>query len=139
MASEVVVSFPGGKRVDAVIDGRTVHTDQPVSAGGDGTAPAPFDLFAASLATCAGYFVLAFCQARSLPTAGLSLRQRLTFDESHTVRAIDLEIDVPPGFPEKYRQALARAAEGCTVKRAIQANPTFTVRTIAVAAPGTAA
>ena len=130
MAKLVTVTFPGGKKVDARFDGKLVHTDQPARAGGEDSAPAPFDLFAASLATCAGHFVLAFCQARALPTAGISLRQRLELDDAHILSAVDLEIEVPPGFPEKYREALARAAEGCTVKRAIEARPRFAVRTV---------
>jgi putative redox protein len=129
MATEVVVTFPGGKRVDALVGDKTVHTDQPVRAGGNDSAPAPFDLFAASLATCAGYYVLSFCQARALPVEGITLRQRIALDDEHRVSGVELDIEVPDGFPEKYRPALARAAEGCTVKKAIEAQPPFTVRT----------
>jgi ribosomal protein S12 methylthiotransferase accessory factor len=130
MASEVIVTFPGGKKVDALVDGRLVKTDQPVRAGGDGSAPSPFDYFAASLGACAGYFVLSFCQARSLPTEGLALKQRFSFDEKHTVQAVELDIEVPASFPARYRDALVRAAEGCTVKRAIDAQPRFSVRAV---------
>jgi len=130
MAKDVVVTFPGGKRVDALVGDKLLRTDQPVHAGGGDSAPAPFDLFAASLAACAGYFVLAFCQARGLPTEGIALRQRMSFDEAHRVREVELDIEVPPGFPEKYRPALVRAAEGCTVKKAIEAQPRFSVRTV---------
>jgi ribosomal protein S12 methylthiotransferase accessory factor len=129
MATQIVVTFPGGKKVDALVGGKTVHTDQPASAGGDDSAPAPFELFAASLAACAGYFVLAFCQARGLSTGGISLRQRIAFDDAHRARDFDIEISVPPDFPDKYRTALALAASGCTVKRTIEAQPRFSVRT----------
>ena len=128
MATEVVVTFPGGKRVDALVGDKIVHTDQPIRAGGNDSAPAPFDLFAASLATCAGFFVLSFCQARALPTEGITLRQRIAFDEAHHVSKVELDIEVPADFPDKYHAALVRAAEGCTVKRAIEARPPFTVR-----------
>ena len=30
--SEIVVTFPGGKRVDAQVGGHVIHTDQPVQA-----------------------------------------------------------------------------------------------------------
>lgn len=135
MAKQVIVTFPGGKKVDALVDGKLVHTDQPIRAGGNDSAPAPFDLFAAALGACAGYFVLEFCQARSLPTAGITLRQSIAFDDAHLVREIDLEIEVPKEFPEKYRVPLARAAEGCTVKKAIQAQPRFVVRTVGAGQP----
>jgi ribosomal protein S12 methylthiotransferase accessory factor len=139
MASEVIVTFPGGKKVDALVDGRVVRTDQPERSGGEGSAPSPFDLFAASLGACAGYYVLSFCQARSLPTEGIALKQRFTFDDKHTVVAVDLDIEVPESFPARYRDALVRAAEGCTVKRAIDAQPRFSVRAVAQASSGKAA
>ncbi|MBW2050564.1 MAG: osmotically inducible protein OsmC, partial [Deltaproteobacteria bacterium] len=52
--ARVEVSFPGGKRVDAQIGGFTIKTDQSRDNGGDESAPEPFQLFLASIATCAG-------------------------------------------------------------------------------------
>ena len=60
------IRFPGGKKVDAVYKGFTVKTDQPRGEGGDGSAPEPFDLFLASIGTCAGIYALSFCQARGV-------------------------------------------------------------------------
>jgi len=122
------VTFPGGKRVDARVGDFVVHTDQPRDAGGEASAVAPFDLFLASVATCAGIFVLAFCQARNLPTEGIALRQRVEIDaETKLPSRISLELTVPPEFPEKYRAAIARAAEGCKVKKTIAAAPRIDV------------
>ena len=42
---------------------------------GEGSAPGPYDVFLASIAACAGIYVLGFCQARGLATEGLSLAQ----------------------------------------------------------------
>src|SRR5207248_9604830 len=64
MDLEARITFPGGKRVNAELDGRPIPTDQPASVGGEGTAPEPFVLFAASIGTCAGFYLLSFCQAR---------------------------------------------------------------------------
>ena len=125
---DIRVSFPGGKRVDADLGGFVVATDQPVSGGGEGAAPAPFDLFLASLATCAGIYALGFCQARGLPTKGLSLVQRHEFDpETHLPSRIVLELTLPDGFPEKYRAAIQRAVENCKVKKTIAASHAFDV------------
>jgi putative redox protein len=107
-----------------------VRTDQPVAQGGEGGAVAPFDLFLASIATCAGIYVLGFCQARGLSTEGLAVRQRVEKDpESGLPARIALEIALPSGFPEKYRAAVARAAEGCKVKKTIAAAPRIEVAT----------
>lgn len=125
---DIEVTFPGGKRVDARVGAFVIHTDQPASLGGEDSAPAPFDLFLASIATCAGIYVLGFCQARGLPTEGLSVRQHVEYDtDSHLPRHVVLEVVLPPGFPDKYRTAIVRAAEGCKVKKTIAAQPTFEV------------
>ena len=108
---DIEVSFPGGMRVDAQIGAFVVRTDQPVDHGGDGTAVTPFDLFLASLASCAGFYILAFCQARHLPMDGLRLRQRVLIDPGTTLPSrICLELELPASFPEKYRNAIVRAA-----------------------------
>jgi putative redox protein len=125
---DIEVTFPGGKRVDARVGAFVVRTDQPASSGGDGSAVAPFDLFLASIATCAGIYVLGFCQARGLPTEGLALRQLVEVDESTKLpKRIALEVTLPPGIPEKYRVPILRAAEGCKVKKTIAAQPAIEV------------
>lgn len=124
------IRFPGNKKVSAEFDGRTVLTDQPAAAGGDGSAPAPFDLFLASIGTCAGLFVLSFCRKRDIPTEGLELIQTADWsDAEHRVTRIALRIVVPGGFPEKYRGSLAKAAELCTVKRHLLNPPAFEIAT----------
>ena len=65
---EMEITFPGGARVDANFGGMTVKTDQPVQGGGQGSAPTPFATFLASIGTCAGIYVLGFCQQRGIPT-----------------------------------------------------------------------
>jgi len=120
----VEITFPGGKRVDAKVGNHIVHTDQPIAAGGEDTAVAPFDLFLASLATCAGLYVLGFCQARKISTDGITMRQSVDVDpETKLAARIRLEVILPASFPEKYRLAVVRAAEGCKVKKTIAAAP----------------
>jgi len=128
--SEIIVTFPGGKRVDALVGGHVVHTDQPVQGGGEDGHPTPFALFAASMGTCAGIFVVGFCQKRGLPLDGIRIVERLRHAEDGALAGVDLDIEVPPSCPEKYRDALVRVADQCSVKRAIQAQPAFQVRTV---------
>ncbi len=127
---QMVVTFPGGKRVDASYDGFSIETDQNPRYGGDGSAPEPFDLFLASLATCAGIYVLGFCERRELPTDGLRLEQRWFRDPKGRLETIALDIRLPEGFPEKYRAAVIRAAQQCTVKKTLENPPNFEVRTV---------
>ncbi len=125
------VTFPGGKRVDASYDGFEIATDQAVDAGGDGSAPEPFDYFLASIATCAGIYVLGFCQKRNIPYAGVRLVQSWERDEkSRRITTVRINIEVPPGFPEKYHKALIRAANQCSVKKTMENPPNFVVKTV---------
>ncbi len=125
------VELQGGMKVAAHFAGFTVVTDQPPKDGGDGSAPSPFALFQASLATCAGYYVLAFCVQRGLPTDGIELLQRTVPDpDSRMVGRIELEIHLPAGFPAQYHEALVRAANQCTVKKHMDHPPAFSTRTV---------
>ena len=125
---DISVDFPGGKRVDAHYDGRTVETDQSIENGGGGSAPEPFDLFFVSMATCVGIYVLEFCTSRNLETKGLGVRLKSLFDpEEHRYAKIKIEITLPLGFPEKYRKAIWRTANLCTVKKHILNPPDFLI------------
>jgi ribosomal protein S12 methylthiotransferase accessory factor len=123
------ITFPGGRRVDAAFGDHVVHTDQPRAAGGEESAPGPYELFLASLGTCAGIYVLGFFQARGLPTEGLSLVERVTNDpKTGRAAAVELEVVLPPGVPEKYLPAIVRAAEQCKVKKTLEEPPQLRVR-----------
>lgn len=127
---EMVIDFPGGARVDAHFGPYTVPTDQPPMGGGSGSAPTPFAVFLASIGTCAGIYVLGFCNQRQLPTDGIRIVQRVESNRmTGLVEQIDLEIQVPPSFPEKYYQALVRSAEQCKVKQTLDNPPKFNVYT----------
>src|SRR5512135_2092491 len=123
---EIKITFPGNKKVYAEVNGQIIPTDQPVIQGGDGTAPSPFVHFLASIGTCAGIYVLAFCRERNIPTEHLTLTERLVYANDAEGRpfleTIAIDINVPPDFPEKYHKALVRVADQCAVKKAI-ANP----------------
>jgi putative redox protein len=127
---EMMIDFPGGARVDAHFDNLTLKTDQPPAGGGEGSAPSPFDTFLASIGTCAGIYVLGFCRQRGIPVEGVRILQRTHPDPATgMVGKIDLEIQTPPGFPEKYLPALIRAADQCKVKKHLEKPPKFEVYT----------
>jgi ribosomal protein S12 methylthiotransferase accessory factor len=131
MSSEMIVTLPGGKRVDTQIGKHVIRTDQPVAGGGEDSAPAPFDLFLASIGTCAGIYVAGFCQKRGLPTDGIRIVQRNHSDpESGTLVRVEMDVMLPAGFPEKYVEAVVRVADQCKVKKAIQAQPVFEVKAV---------
>lgn len=127
---DMIIEFPGGARVEARFGPFTVETDQPLKGGGDASAPTPFELFLASIGTCAGIYVLGFCRQRNLSTQGIRIIQHVESEASTgLIERIDLEIQVPPTFPQAYHAALIRAAELCKVKKTLEQPPQFGIST----------
>jgi len=125
---DITISFPGGKRVDARYDGRIVQTDQSVKNGGEGSAPEPFDLFFVSMATCVGIYVLEFCTTRNLETDGLGVHLYSKFNpDEKRYPEISIDVALPQGFPGKYKKAIWRSANLCTVKKHILNPPGFDI------------
>lgn len=122
------ITLAGGKKVNVAMRDFTISTDQPLSDGGQNSAPAPFELFLASLGTCAGYFVVSFCQARNIPAEGIKMTQTvIRNDANHMVEKIVIDISLPAGFPDKYKDAVIRAAESCTVRKHLATPPQIQV------------
>jgi ribosomal protein S12 methylthiotransferase accessory factor len=114
----IEVSFPGGVAVDATLKGQVIHTDQ--------SGVAPFDLFLASIATCAGFYALRFCQQRGIDTRQLGV-MLTPFRSDKRIETIAIDLRLPPGFPGKYRHAIVRAVDQCAVKKAIADPPKFEI------------
>ncbi len=126
---DMIIDFPGGLQVDAHFGPYTVSTDQPRPYGA-GAAPTPFATFLASIGTCAGIYVLSFCQQRGLPTEGIRIVQSLESNPfTGLVSKVLLDIQLPPSFPEKYKSAVIRAADQCAVKKHFENPPSFDVFT----------
>jgi len=130
----MLIDFPGGARVDAHFRGHDLPTDQPAGGGGFDSAPMPFELFLASIGTCAGIYILGFCRQRGISTEGIQIVQQNHSNPTNgMVEKIDLEIQVPPTFPKQYYDALIRSADLCKVKKSLERPPTFEITTKEVA------
>lgn len=132
MSGETVhVEFAGGKKINAEIDGFVIKTDQSEKYGGEASAPEPFHLFLASIATCAGVFAQGFCESRKLSTDGLDLIMECSRDEKKKlITQITLRLTLPQDFPEKYRDGIIRAMNLCAVKRHMMDAPEFIIETV---------
>ena len=124
------VEFPGGLRVDAQLKNFVINTDQPVTSGGEGSAPSPFELFLASIATCAGIYALSFCRNKDIDTEGMKISMDLERDSgTGLISKIKLHLKLPEDFPEKYRNAIIHSMNLCTVKKHLQNPPEFEITT----------
>ena len=124
---EMMIDFPGGSRVDAHFGPFVVPTDQPP----ESSSPTPFATFLSTIGTCAGIYVLGFCRQRGISTEGIRLYQRMQVDRlTGLVTDIDVTIELPAGFPEKYRDAVVRAADQCAVKKHFEHPPVIRVGSV---------
>jgi len=128
---ELEVYFEGKLQVNAKIGDQIIKTDQPIQGGGEGTAPAPFELFLASIGTCSGIFVKHFCASRGIDTDGIKLIQKHNFNPmTGMIEAIDIDVHLPEGFPEKYHSAIKKVVDQCAVKRHLMQPPQINVATV---------
>lgn len=131
---ELKVTLEGGKRVATRVGNHLIMTDQPTKSGGDDSAPAPFDLFVASIATCVGFYIQAYCENKGIDSSGIDITLGTKRDpETKHITGFVTTIHVPPELPEKLHPALKRVAEQCAVKKTIMSNPAFEVETVTLA------
>jgi ribosomal protein S12 methylthiotransferase accessory factor len=127
----MTITMEGKAKVNAEYNGQFIRTDQPVMGGGEGSAPAPFDLFLASIGTCAGIYVKSFCDQRGIPTDEIKIYQEMIYDKAaRRIGTIKLEIELPADFPEKYKGAVINAAELCAVKKYMHNPPEFEIYSV---------
>ncbi|MBT0663468.1 OsmC family protein [Geobacter pelophilus] len=131
---EMLIRLGTGMKVTAEFDNFSIVTDQPPSSGGDGSAPTPFQLFLASLGTCAGVYIASFCQQRGISSERITIHQKMEHTEGEDgkkrLARVSLEIRVPEDFPQKYHNALIKTAELCAVKKAVMDPPEFSISTV---------
>jgi putative redox protein len=120
---DMTFTFPGGARVEGQAGPYTIATDQPPGV----TAPTPFTLFLASIGACAAYYVQVFCRQRGIPVDDIRVMQHNEPGPTGRIERIDLSVELPAGFPERYRAAAVRAAEQCTVKKHLEHPPAITI------------
>lgn len=122
------ITFEEKKKVIAKFGDYKVTTDQPIEAGGEGTAPSPFEMFLSSIGTCAGIFVKSFCDQRGISSKDVKIIESFDYNpETHLIGKIKLDIHLPPDFPEKYKSAVISAANLCTVKKHLATPPEIEV------------
>jgi len=129
---QVEVTFPSPTRIQAHSKDLTVEVGPPLDRGGDADAYGPFDLLLCSLATCTGFQVADFLQQRGFDTAGAGVHMEAErSEETHLLETISIQISVPPDFPEKYNDAIVRAAGLCFIKQQLGQRPEITTSVVA--------
>jgi len=122
---EMEIGFPGGQKVETQLKGTII------AAGSDKeNEPAiePLDLFFISLGLCAGKYVMEFCRTRDIPFEKSKVLLKTQWDEDKKMHThVLIQILLTQEFPEKYKKALIKAVDLCSVKKHIFTPPVFEV------------
>jgi putative redox protein len=109
------------------VNGRhTITTDEPLALGGTDTGPAPHELLPATLASCVSTMVALYAQRKGWELE--DLRVDVTYDTEATPRRFTVELQLPAGLSADQVQRLRRVADGCPVRRALEAGFAFEER-----------
>jgi ribosomal protein S12 methylthiotransferase accessory factor len=124
----IVVSWDGGVRFTADIRGHKVTVDQTQRGGGEDSAPTPLELLPTALGTCVALYVQQFLVTRGLDPTGMTVEVgTVGAANPNRIARFAVEVRIPGGVPEKYRDAVKRAAEGCTVHHTLSHGPEIAV------------
>jgi putative redox protein len=122
------VRHEGGKRFSAETRGHTVLTDQPMESGGTDIGPTPLELIGIALGSCIALYVEQFCSARRIETEGLRVDvSQTTAKTPSRVASYDVALHLPPGFPDRYREAVQHVARSCPVHNTLAYAPAIHV------------
>jgi putative redox protein len=128
----ITVRHEGGDRFEIEVRGHRLVVDQPVDAGGDDGGPTPTELFAASLASCVGFYAERFLRRHALPVDGLEVACdfEMSRDRPARVAAIRLEVLLPVWLKETHHRALLAVIDKCTVHNSLRQEPHVATRVL---------
>jgi putative redox protein len=88
----------------------------------------PFLIFLATAGMCSAVFVQAFMSQRGMSVDDVKIIQRMNYNQmTNQVTDIDIHVDLPASFPEKYKAAIVNVVNQCPVKQHLLEPPTFNV------------
>jgi putative redox protein len=117
-------SIPGTLRQEVVIDGKhRLITDEPERLGGDGSAPAPHELFPAALAACISTTLIMYARTKEWDLGDVSVA--VDYDNRSTPRRFDVVIELGGELTDEQLRRLDKVAASCPVRRAVEAGIEF--------------
>jgi putative redox protein len=117
-------SIPGTLRQEVVIDGKhRLITDEPERLGGEGSAPAPHELFPAALASCVSTTLVMYARTKGWDLGEVSVA--VDYDNRSTPRRFDVCVELGGDLSDEQLRRLAKVAESCPVRRSVEAGIEF--------------
>ncbi|MCX6112457.1 MAG: OsmC family protein, partial [Proteobacteria bacterium] len=124
---DIEIKFIKNFQIEANLGAHKIMSDQSKELGGDGMAPNPYEYFVASIGLCVAHYVNSFCKQRDIPMDGMTVIEKTLKDPATGQVSFNTVIKTPSSFPEKYRDALLKVADGCKVKKTILSGPEFKI------------
>jgi putative redox protein len=106
----------------------TIVTDEPLSLGGTDEGPAPHELLPAALASCIATMVAMYAQKRGWEVGDTSVD--VSYDSEASPRRFEIQLNLPAELSSEQLRRLERVAEGCPLRRALEAGFTFQERLV---------
>lgn len=117
-------SIPGTLRQEIVIDGRhRLVTDEPERVGGDGSAPAPHELFPAALAGCVSTTLVKYARTKGWDLGRVTVD--VDYDHRSTPRRFEIAIRLGSDLTEAQLERLHKVARACPLRRSVEAGIEF--------------
>jgi putative redox protein len=117
-------SVSGTLRQEVVIDGtHRLITDEPEHLGGDGSGPAPHELFPAALAACISTTLVMYARTKGWAIGEVVVD--VDYDNRSTPRRFDIAIEVSGDLDDVQLGRLEKVAESCPVRRAVESGIEF--------------
>jgi putative redox protein len=117
-------SVPGSLRQEVLIDDRhLLVTDEPEHLGGEGSAPAPHELFPAALASCISTTLVMYARTKGWELGRVTVD--VAYDNRSTPRRFEIAIRVEADLTDEQLARLERVAATCPVRKAVESGVVF--------------
>src|SRR5207249_2536004 len=117
-------SIPGTLRQEVVIDGRhRLITDEPERLGGDGSGPAPHELFPAALAACISTTLVMYARTKGWELGDVTVD--VDCDNRATPRRFEIEVRLGADLSDEQIARLDQVARACPLRRSIEVGAEF--------------
>ena len=117
-------SIPGTLRQEVVIDGKhRLITDEPEHLGGDGSGPAPHELFPAALASCVSTTLVMYARTKEWDLGEVTVA--VDYDHRSTPRRFVIAIELGGELSDAQLRRLEKVARACPLRRSIEAGVEF--------------
>ncbi len=78
----------------------------------------PYMIYLATVGMCSAVYVRAFFNQRNFDLSQVSLDQQISYNgDTNMVEHIEVIVNLPADFPEKYKNAIKAVVDQCPVKK----------------------